>query len=210
MRQVIFTIMLIMLVPLVAVLEAQNTWNLPRDFNDTNTSIKFEVDSTWHLVKGATKGIHGSAWLQDPSDYASIRAELILPIGSFDTGSSSRDERMREVMHADLYPEVRLVISNTIGVCDPSALNVGASCSATLEGILNINNTRRQLRIPAQVRHDVEGYAVSGKIAFNWADFGIEDPSIFIAKLDPTVSVDFTVNLLDTETPMEENNAKPS
>jgi hypothetical protein len=71
------------------------SWNLPQDLRDENTKVEFLVDSTWHVVNGSTAGIRGRAWLQTPSDYRSIRAELRFPVGGFNTGNERRDRRLR-------------------------------------------------------------------------------------------------------------------
>jgi len=88
---------------------AGTRWNLPQQLSDTNTTVTFEVDSTWHLVEGKTAGIHGRVWLENQADTNSINIEVSLPVARFDTDRESRDEKLRTVMYAQRYPEVSFV-----------------------------------------------------------------------------------------------------
>lgn len=189
--------------------QAQNFWNLPIEISDSNTTISFNVDSTWHMVKGTTKNIKGQAWLGDKKDFRSIKGEVTLKVADFDTDSRSRDKRMREVMHADDYPDVRFIIKSVDKICDPQSLEIGQSCETILNGKLTIGNTAQELLIPAQTARNLSGYTVSGEAKLRWADYGVEDPSIFIAKLKPDVTITFSVKL-DADMPKESQDAKHS
>ncbi|MCO6430408.1 MAG: YceI family protein [Deltaproteobacteria bacterium] len=183
--------------------QSSEYWNLPAVIADSNGTIGFEVDSTWHLVHGSTKGISGKAWLADSSDYRSVKAELHLPVARFDTDNSSRDKKMRKVMQSDTFPEVVFFIEKLSEACDPRSLQLDASCNILIDGKLKIRDVLRPLVFKATALHSDKGYQVHGSTAFKWADFGVEDPSIFIAKLDETVVVRFTV-LLPDQVPADE------
>ncbi|MCB0358602.1 MAG: YceI family protein [Bdellovibrionales bacterium] len=176
------------------------TWPLPQELNDTNTSVRFNVDSTWHLVEGSTSHIRGKIWLADPSDSRSIRADVHIPIAFFDTDSSSRDERMREVMHADRFPEVRFLLSDAAEICDPSSLEENAAssetvCQGTLHGTVEISGVRRPLALHTTVARSESGYVVNGTTSLRWDQFSVEDPSILIARLDKLVNIEVSVSL---------------
>lgn len=170
-------------------------WNLPTSLTDANTEIRFEVDSTWHLVKGTTKNIQGRAWLNNPLDPTSIRAELTLPILGFNTDNSKRDRRMLEVMHAEQYPDIKFEIVAVPKICAPADLETTLSCPATIETRITINNTSQPLTLPATINKNGSTYTVRGTISLKWADFGVEDPSIFVAKLASLVTINFSVEL---------------
>ncbi len=173
----------------------QTFWNLPQTLSDSNVTVSFEVDSTWHMVRGSTKEIAGKAWLSEPTDYRTIRAEVALPVSQFNTDSSRRDTRLREVMHAAVAPEVRFSLTAAPSLCDPSTLEIAASCLAKLEGTLTINSTTREIALPVEITKNEAAFMIEGLTQFKWADFGVEDPSIIVAKLNPTVTVKVAVTL---------------
>lgn len=184
------------------------TWNLPSDINDTNTKVNFEVDSTWHFIEGDTKKVSGKIWLEDPRDYSSVRASINLPVAEFNTDGESRDERMREVMHAESYPEVSYSISKLNGLCDPKGLKEGLSCDFITEGSLMISGVTKPVSFPSKVTREQNAYTISGSTTIQWADFNIEDPSILVAKLDPDAKIKFSITIPDAQTSKEEGNAK--
>ena len=172
-----------------------DAWNLPSALNDNNTTVTFEVDSTWHLVHGTTRGVSGKVWLESPKDFRSIRAELSLPVKSFDTDSESRDERLLEVMAAEQFPNVSFVANAAPNLCDPTTVTESSPCKADLLGTLTIRNVAKPVAIPVTVESKAGHYTIKGALSVQWADFGVEDPSILIAKLDPTVVVSFSLGL---------------
>lgn len=184
------------------------TWNLPSEIDDTNTKVNFEVDSTWHFIEGDTKKISGKIWLEDPKDYSSVRASINLPVAEFDTDGESRDERMREVMHADAYPEVSYTISKLNGLCDPKGLTEGLSCDFTTEGSLTISGVTKQISFPSKVIREKDAYTISGSTTIQWADFNIEDPSILVAKLDPDAKIIFSIKIPDAKSSKDIVNAE--
>lgn len=170
-------------------------WNLPAAINDANGHVAFDVDSTWHLIKGKTKDLTGKAWLENPKDFRSVRAEMQLPVESFNTGSESRDERMREVMHAEAYPTVSFSLRNIRGLCAPESIPDKGVCPVTFEGSLTMSNTTKQIEIPATVSRDGRNFVMAGNVDILWPEFGIEDPSMLIARLDHTAKVAFNLTL---------------
>ena len=171
-------------------------WNLPQQLSSTNSSITFEVDSTWHLVKGKAKELSGRLWLDDTNDFQSVRGEIRLPISQFDTDSESRDERMREVMNVKEHPEVLFAIRDFKALqCDPKTLIERTPCESALIGDLTINNTTRKVVLKTFVEKIDTTYSVVATTLINWADFNVEDPSILIAKLYNDVNINIRISL---------------
>lgn len=180
-------------------------WNLPVDLDDSLVEVQFTVDSTWHLIEGQTKKINGRVWLDRPDDYRSIRATFSLPISEFVTGNSSRDSRMREVMHADMFPQVELKILRVLEICNPAELDPDGlklegpkpdrSCPTKLKGELNISGIAKEIEVPATVSRQGDDYFVKGKTSLRWDEYNVEDPSILIAKLQPVVDIIYELKL---------------
>ena len=67
----------LLLIPLSSQAETKlASWNLPVELTDKNTTVKFEVDSTWHMVHGTTAHISGNAKLLKPEDPSSVNVNL--------------------------------------------------------------------------------------------------------------------------------------
>lgn len=172
----------------------EHTWNLPSDLSDTNTKIEFEVDTSLHLVSGVAPGIRGKVWLEDDS-FQSIKAEIKIPVQQMSTGNESRDRKMHKVMKAARFPEVIFTVSQVKNLCDPKSLDGGSQCRAELAAQIQIAGIDKALLVPVVVRKAAGNYQVSGTTTLKWRDFGIEDPSTFLAKLKETVSISFSCKL---------------
>ena len=165
-------------------------WNLPQQLSGSNLKVRFEVDSTWHLVKGEVKNVDGKLWLEDPSNFQSIKGSFRAPISSFDTNSESRDEKMRKVMHEQQHPFVDFVIVSFDGVkCDPKTLSNETPCEAAIEGDLTINAITKNVLLKTFVTKKNDAYEVSATTTIKWNEFEIEDPSILVAKLYEDVNI---------------------
>ncbi|MDD2941475.1 MAG: YceI family protein [bacterium] len=175
--------------------EAEDSWQLPETLDDTNAQVRFTVDSTWHTVRGVTSGLEGKIWIEDSSDIKSLRAEISLPVGEFNTDGESRDERMREVMQAEKFSFVNLQVKSVKKLCQPSLILPERPCQVLLDSELKIRNVSKTLVVNAKIFREKDGYWVRGSFPLLWSDYGVEDPSIIIAKLDKTVNVEFAVKL---------------
>lgn len=165
-------------------------WGLPFILDDNNTHIRFEVDSTWHTVKGAVSGVSGKVWLQDSGDFTSVLSDIKIPVGKFDTENSSRDERMREVMAEDRFPVVTLSLQRLNGECSPKQIMNGVPCDCSLNAILGIRDVTKRVDMPCSMRRISPREAqLTGSYSLSWAEYHVEDPSIFIARLDPVVTI---------------------
>lgn len=170
-------------------------WNLPAKLSDQNSKITFEVDSTWHTVHGTTQGITGFVWLDDPSDYRSVKARVTLPVRLFDTDNSMRDERMLEVMAEEQYKEVSFELSELKDICNPVTLKEKEGCKAQAIGTISIRGVKEELQVPVVVNHKDKQYKITGDFSVDWSTFGVEDPSILIAKLDKVVKIELQIIL---------------
>jgi polyisoprenoid-binding protein YceI len=180
---------------------AATPWNLPQTLTDEIGVVSFAVDSTWHLIEGKTSGLSGQVWLEDPLDPLSIRVKAVLPVDRFDTDRSSRDRELRKVMHADLHPAVSFVgrsaFSRAPDTCTPESVRAGGACELVLRGVVTINGVEKPAELPVKVTRTEKAFIIDGALTLQWVEFGVEDPSILIAKLDETVRVKVSVRLED-------------
>ncbi|RIL10476.1 MAG: hypothetical protein DCC75_04285 [Proteobacteria bacterium] len=181
--------------PLLAQSSA-SSWFLPLTVADGNTRLKFEVDSTWHTVHGKVSGVMGEIKLQEAEDPTSIQAHLEFPVQAFDTDNSSRDSRLREVMAEQEFPVVVFDANGLKRSCTPALVLRDGECRDELTGKLKIRAVSKEVVVPIVISGNPTGFHVRGEFSINWPEFGVEDPSILIASVDPVVVVHFQVDLL--------------
>jgi len=173
---------------------AETAWQLPLEVSDSNTKVTFDVDTTWHVVYGKTSKLSGTVSLADPANLMSIQSDIHFPVKSFDTGWSARDDSLYEHMKADKFPEVVLTTTELAGECTPAVLASG-ECKATLQAKLTICDVSKDVPLEVKIEDKGENYVVSGTYAFKWADYNVDDPSILVAKVDPTVRVQYSIEV---------------
>jgi polyisoprenoid-binding protein YceI len=182
----------LILFPLQLMAEGQPTWDLPQKLNDKNTQVKFEVDTTWHVVYGEIKNTSGKVSLSNPEDLRSITAEIRFPVKSFSTGWDKRDDSLHDSMKADKYSDVIFRSTHLGGACLPETIEKEGSCNAMLTGTLQITDTVKEIIIPVTISKEKNQYKITGKYKFEWKAYNMEDPSIIIAKVNPNVEVTYT------------------
>jgi polyisoprenoid-binding protein YceI len=168
-----------------------DTWNLPSPLNDTNTKVSFVVDSTFHTVNGTTKNLDGMVSLKDKHDPLSIVVDLKIQVKTFDTDWDSRDEKLQECMASDTYPLATFTSRRLSDSCKPVIIDIAGRCSGTLAGTLTMRDVSREIELPVEILKEKDSYLIKGILPVQWADYNIEDPSILIAKLDPTVNISY-------------------
>lgn len=171
-------------------------WQLPQELTDQNTSIRFEVDSTWHLVKGSASGVTGTVSHEDTVHPKAISLTLSVPVAKLDTNNSMRDRRLQEVMSAEKYPSITFQSSNINIICTPLKVDHDGTCSDSISGNLTILKTQKRVTIPITIMYGGHrGYLVTGQIPLRWVEYGVEDPSILVAHVDPVVTIFFSVTV---------------
>ena len=168
-----------------------DTWNLPAPLNDSNTSVSFVVDSTWQTVHGTTKDLAGSIALKDKNDPLSIMVDLQIQVQAFDTDWDSKDEKLKECMGYETYPMVSFSSKRLSENCKPSVLDRVGRCSGKLTGTLTMRDVSKEVELPVEIIKEQHVYRINGELPLLWAEYNIEDPSILIARLDPTVTISY-------------------
>ncbi len=185
---------------IVLILILENTllaqeWQMPCHLSEANTKVQFEIDSTWHKIVGKVKDFSGDIWLSNSLDPKSIRARLTFPVLGFDTDNKSRDHELRHVMHVDAFPNVEYELTRVDGICSLKEFEQAKYCNITLSGNLKISGVMKEVSIPGSILFENNIYKVSGTLPISWGEYGVEDPSIFIAKLDPIAQVKFSLDI---------------
>lgn len=174
--------------------EESNTWLLPLTINDQNTTVGFDVNTTWHVVHGKISNSTGTISLLDQKSPLSVVSEIHFQVKSFDTGWDKRNESLWDHMKADKFPEVILKTTSVVGDCNPEKVGSG-DCKAKLVGTLSICDVTKPVEVDVVISKKTDSYVVAGYYSFKWADYNVDDPSILVAKVDPVVNVSYSVKL---------------
>lgn len=195
-HSLVFLVFLALLDP-TSVFAQSPSWQLPMEISETNTAVDFDVDTTWHVVHGHALKPSGKIWLRDPADPLSIEADIHFPLETFKTGMDMRDKSLRDHMAAKDFPEVVLHISKVDSQCTPQKVST-EKCKTSLHGQLHIRDVTREVDLEATIELVRGEYIISGSTVFPWADYNVEDPSIFVAKVQPSVTVKYSVQIPST------------
>jgi polyisoprenoid-binding protein YceI len=164
----------------------------PLTLSAEQITTKFQVDSTWHLIKGVIKEASG-VLSRESNGY---RLVATFPLSSFDTEMTSRDEKLRTVMHQDLFPNATIDFTVSGDTCPIATLSINDKCSVEAQGKITIAGKTLDLRIPVDVERDSQAILrIHAQTVLQWRAFGIDDPSILVAKLYEDVTVDFFVKV---------------
>lgn len=181
----------LLLIPIIGLAE-NNKDTSKVELSDDNASVSFKVDSTWHMIHGKTSSISGYFHIKDTRVVDGL---LVIPVKNFDTDNGSRDERLREVMSEPQFHEVNFKINSSDPVCTITEVDLGDKCEGKLKGDLTIKDVTKYVEIPFSMSKREDRYIIQGDIILRWADYGVEDPSILVARLDPEVKVSYALNL---------------
>ena len=168
-----------------------DTWNLPSPLSDSNTTVSFVVDSTFHTINGTTKDLQGMVSLKDKNDPLSIVVDLKIQVKTFDTDWDSRDEKLQECMASDTFPLASFTSRRLSDSCKPVIIDIAGRCTGTLMGTLTMRDVSKEIELPVEIVKDNGSYLITGVLPVQWADYNIEDPSMLIVKLDPTVTISY-------------------
>lgn len=175
--------------------QAETYWNLPKKLNPQNTTLNYELDTTWHMVHGKVEQLEGEVHLAQQQDYKSIRAKVKFNVSAMDSDNEDRDEEMRQVMTAETFPQIVFNLTSIDQICSPEELNKINTCKYSGQGKITIRDISANLPISGEITKTADGYEISGETQLKWADFGISDPSIFIAKVYADVNIKFVLKL---------------
>ncbi len=171
---------------------SQSNSILLQELNTNNVEVRFELGSTWHVVKGVVKSLSGKVWLKKARDLNSIVAEIVFDVESFDTENISRDYRLKEVMNLNQYPNIFFKLDQIKQNCNLNKMKPKSICNEVIVGSLTMLGVVKNLEIPILIKKEIDNtFRVTGRKDLIWQNYGIEDPSIAIANVDKIVTIFF-------------------
>jgi len=152
------------------------------------SNLHWQVDSTLHMVHGTFALKSGTVRLNAETGDASGEITVSAPSG--ESGNSSRDKRMhKEVLETAKYPDVVFHPRHFEGKVKGSGISDGK-----LSGVLSIHGADHD--VTALVHAELKGGQWTGTSTFEvpYVKWGIKDPSNFVLKVKPVVTVELEMS----------------
>jgi polyisoprenoid-binding protein YceI len=152
--------------------------------NPDASQVKMTLNTTHEVVNGTFHIQSGSIGIDRIAPKMS--GAVVVLAGSGNTGNGSRDKRMnKEILKVEQYATVSFEPKSFTGAIAQSG---DSTIQAT--GTFTLLGTPHEITLPILVH--VEGTAATAKAHFDvpYIQWGLKDPSFFIWKADPKVSID--------------------
>ena len=147
------------------------------------TSIRFTLGATLHTVEGRISLVSGSLDLDRES--GAVSGEILVDATSADTGNDSRDEDMHtKVLMSDTYPRIVVRPEHFTG----EVAEQGTS-EVELTGRMELAGTSHQITVPVDVTVDGNSFSATAEFTVPYVEWGLEDPSRFLLRVDKVVDV---------------------
>jgi polyisoprenoid-binding protein YceI len=155
--------------------------------NPDSSLVAFALGGNLHHVNGTFHVQSGSIEFDTAAQI--IAGSVLVAAGSGDSGEASRDKKMKsDVLDVAHFAEVSFVPRSFQGT-------FAASGDSTLQvtGVFTLHGTPHDLTVPMQIH--VDGTSLTAKTHFTvpYVQWGLKDPSIFIAKVAKEVDIDLTL-----------------
>jgi polyisoprenoid-binding protein YceI len=152
------------------------------------TRVHWTVDSTLHTVHG-TFALKGGTVHFDP-ETGKAGGEIVVSAVSGESGNSSRDARMhKEILETAKYLDVVFRPTQVEGKVGPS----GAS-DVKLHGVFSIHGADHDLTALVHAELTGDRWKGTSKFEVPYVKWGIKDPSNFLLKVKPVVSVELEMS----------------
>jgi polyisoprenoid-binding protein YceI len=151
------------------------------------THIWFEADASLGRFEGRATRFSGWADVADTLEFVGSTGRVEIEVASFKTGNGMRDGHLRGDMKADRFPVIvfdgRDVQPAKIDTIDSLLAGIVAFSDAVpaarifITGELTIQDSTREVRIPARARISGDTLRVRGKLSTRFTEFGMKPPS---------------------------------
>lgn len=147
------------------------------------SSVTFELGATLHTVDGTAELTGGSLRFDPAAGTASGRIEV--DATSLDTGKENRDEDMHQkVLESARYPEIYFEAEGVSGSFDPEG-----ESRVTLDGRFGIHGDEHPVSLEVDVEAGGQALEASTELRVPYVEWGMEDPSTFLLRVDKHVTV---------------------
>lgn len=177
-----------MLLAMIAVLGGGPAFAVPIALGPSpGGGISFDVGSTAGRVRGELDVFSAQI------DMDARNGVFVGQSATLSTRLGPRDQRLLYfALDVVAFPEIRFAATRIEGSVAELASGAGSGVLRFL-GSLTIREATLPLAVPATFAWEGDKLQIQGDISFDWAAFGVPDPSVLIARVEPSVRVAFNL-----------------
>jgi len=147
------------------------------------THVAFTLGGNMHSVEGMLNLVQGEIQF-DPVN-GQVSGKIVLDATSARTENKKRDRKMHEtVLESPTYPEMVFVPNRLEG-----EFHAEGTSHVRLLGTLSIHGADHPLEIPATIITTAGTLSGSATLTIPYVEWGMQDPSFFIFRVEKTVSI---------------------
>jgi polyisoprenoid-binding protein YceI len=151
-------------------------------FDNTTSTVKYSMRHKLHSWEGVSNSLKvATKWNDQKKEIEQI--SIVVGVASFNSGLSSRDSHMLEVLDALTYP--RIIFSSSSVQYTPDGILV--------KGKMQFHGVDRMIETKVKMEKVNNKWVFTGKLPILLEDYKVERPSLLFVKVDNLVQIDFKV-----------------
>ena len=151
-------------------------------YETSTSSVTYSMRHKLHSWEGVSKDLKvATKWNEQKNEIEQI--SIVVNVATFNSGLSSRDSHMMEVLDGLTYPKVLFSSSNI--QYTPEGILV--------KGKLQFHGVERMIETKVKLEKVNRRWVFSGSLPVLLEDYKVERPSLLFVKVDNLVKIDFQV-----------------
>ena len=151
-------------------------------YETSASSVKYSMVHKLHSWEGVSKELKvATKWNEQKNEIEQI--SIVVNVATFNSGLSSRDSHMMEVLDGLTYP--RILFSSSSVQYTPDGILV--------KGKLQFHGVERMIETKVKLEKQNRKLVFSGSLPVLLEDYKVERPSLLFVKVDNLVKIDFQV-----------------
>lgn len=151
-------------------------------YEASTSSVKYSMVHKLHSWEGVSKDLKvATKWNEQKNEIEQI--SIVVNVASFNSGLSSRDSHMMEVLDGLTYP--RILFNSSSVQYTPEGIFV--------KGKLQFHGVERVIETKVKLEKMNRKLVFSGSLPILLEDYKVERPSLLFVKVDNKIQIDFQV-----------------
>ena len=151
-------------------------------FETTASSVTYSMVHKLHSWQGVSKDLKvATKWNEQKNEIEQI--SIVVNVATFNSGLSSRDSHMMEVLDGLTYP--RIIFSSSNVQYTPDGILV--------KGKLQFHGVERMIETKVKLEKVNRKWMFTGSLPVLLEDYKVERPGLLFVKVDNKVQIDFQV-----------------
>ncbi len=127
-------------------------------------------------VKGINTNVNGIIKWVETESRPIIKADITINASQFDSGNTSRDSDVRDILNVEEYPEITFELISLLGIEAKPLEEISGDFVAT--GSLSVHGTTKEISVPVSLHYTGGMLTVKGSTVAKYTDFGIDPPRV--------------------------------